>query len=111
MPTQWDGTFEDRFARLERAGRRCDANSRNCTRSAVEEYTLLPADGHFNALPDAERVTKKCCGYHRPQFLTNGVWVCVANRQLRTMGPQPQRYEQLRRERATDSGSGTSVGA
>lgn len=82
MPNVWSGTIEERLERMSQAGRRCDANSRHCTRAAVEEYTLLPADGNFIALPDAEPVQKKCCGYHRQQFLNNGRWKVLASREL-----------------------------
>lgn len=82
MPNKWEGTVEERLARMDKAGRRCDGNSRHCTRSAANEYTLLPADGHFNALPDKLPVKKKSCGYHRFQFVDNGQWKVVGDRQL-----------------------------
>lgn len=82
MPTQWSGTIEERLARLEQSGRRCDGNSRHCTRAAVEVYDLLPADGFGHPVPDAEKVSKKSCSYHRLQFLENGMWRVVGNRQL-----------------------------
>lgn len=82
MPNVWDGTIEERLERLSRAGRRCDANSRNCTRAAVDEYDLRPADGNFIVIQGAEPVRKKSCGYHRAQFLANGRYVLMGKRDL-----------------------------
>lgn len=82
MPTQWSGTVEERVQRLELSGRRCDGNNRFCTRAAVESYDLYAADGQGNRKPDAERVTKKSCSYHRSQFVDNGMWVVAAQREL-----------------------------
>ena len=88
MPTQWSGTFEDRFKRLDENERRCDGLNRHCTRNAVEEYDLLPADGNFVPLPDAQMVKKKSCGYHRREFLQNGRWSVLATRDLPGRFPQ-----------------------
>ncbi len=99
MPTQWSGTIEERIARLEQGGRRCDGNSRHCTRPAVEVYELYPADGQGNRKPDAERVTKKSCSYHRSQFCDNGMWAIAAQRELakkpdrRPRHPTPRRVK------------------
>lgn len=82
MPNVWEGTIEDRLVRLSKANRRCDANSQHCTRAAVDEYDLLPADGNFIAVPGAEPERKKSCAYHRPQFLRNGRWVLLGKRDL-----------------------------
>lgn len=82
MPNVWEGTIEDRLERLSQAGRRCDANSRHCTRAAVDQYDLLPADGTFTPIPGAEPVRKKSCGYHRQQFLANGQWVVLGKHDL-----------------------------
>lgn len=96
MPNAWKGSVEERLALMERSGRRCDGNSRHCTRSAVNKYTLLPADGKFNALPDAEPVVKKSCGYHRDQFISNGLWVVVADREMRKADPNSPRSQAKR---------------
>lgn len=96
MPTKWTGTAAERIARLRKAGRDCDANSGHCTRAAVEVYDVFRADGNFNRLPDAEREQKKCCSYHRLQFLENGQWVVVANRQLIQKDPSAPRNFDLR---------------
>lgn len=86
MPTRWSGTAEERMARLENAGRRCDGNSRHCTRSAVEVYevTRLKSDG----TPESGDVeSKKSCGYHRAQFLESAFYKVLSNRELRKMDP------------------------
>jgi hypothetical protein len=97
MPLKWTGTVQDRLDRMEKSGRRCDANSRHCTRAAVEEYELIPADGQGNPKPDAERVKKKCCSYHRSQFLNSGMWIVKANRQLEQKDPRAHRKYHLPR--------------
>lgn len=89
MPNHVTDDIDDRLARMEQAGRRCDANSRHCARSAVDLYTLLPADGDFNPLPGAEPVLKKSCGFHRAQFLGNGVWKLIARKSLSRKLPKP----------------------
>lgn len=104
MPNHWEGTIEQRFERLERYGRRCDANSRHCTRGAVDEYDMLPADGDFHPLPGAEIVVKKSCAYHRVQFLQNGRWVVQAKRDLARREPT-RRREPAPCHRADDSDS------
>lgn len=88
---RWSGTVEERYAHLDKRDRRCDGNSRHCPRNAVEEYTLYPADGHGNRLPDAEPIKKKSCGYHRAQFLENGMYSVSANRQLPRQAPGRRR--------------------
>lgn len=98
MPNKWTGTIQDRLERLSKSNRRCDANGRNCTRAAVEEYDLYPADGFGNKRPDAERVRKKCCSYHRAHFLENGMWVVAANRELEKKDPRLPRPYSLPRE-------------
>lgn len=82
MGTHWTGTVEERMARLERDGVRCDANSRHCPRTAVDEYDVYPADGHGKRKPNAVQVTKKSCSYHRQQFSRNGLWEVVAFRAI-----------------------------
>lgn len=89
MPNQWTGTPEERLARMDKAGRRCDGNNRHCTRSAVNKYKLLPADGHGNPVDGAEPVWKKSCGYHRVQFLGSGSWKVLADIQMDTRPPLP----------------------
>jgi hypothetical protein len=89
MPNRWTGTVEDRLANMDKAGRRCDGNNRHCTRSAVEKYKLLRADGNGIAVDGAVEEWKKCCGYHRAQFLENGMWKVLANIQLDTLPPLP----------------------
>jgi hypothetical protein len=91
MPNHWDGTIEERYARLEHYGRRCDGNSRHCTRGAVDEYDILPADGNFVPLPDAEKIVKKSCAYHRVQFLQNGRYKVLATRDLPRREATPRR--------------------
>ena len=93
MPTKWQGTIEERLERLDKSGRRCDANSRHCTRAAVNEYDLLPADGFGNPT-GAEKVTKKCCSYHPKQFIDSGFWVVVEKRRLAQKRPsKPRPYD------------------
>lgn len=75
-----------RLARLAGKGRRCDGRARNCTQSAVYEFTLLPADGHGNANPDAEQVTKRSCTDHRKLYELSGMWVVVTKRELDNRG-------------------------
>lgn len=92
MPNAWTGTPEERMERLSKANRRCDGNSRHCTRAAVDVYEIKAADGSFNVLPDAELETKKSCAYHRAQFLLNGRWVVLTKRPL----PRDTRKQQRR---------------
>lgn len=89
MPNRWTGTVEERLANLEKSGRRCDGNNRHCTRGAVEKYKLARCDGHGTVVDDVEPVWKKSCGYHRAQFLANGMWKVLANVQLATQAPLP----------------------
>lgn len=79
---RFKGTREERFTHLDRIGRRCDGNSRQCTHPAVDEFDLLPADGHGNPIPGASTVVKKSCAPHRVQFLATGRWVPVEARDV-----------------------------
>jgi hypothetical protein len=79
MPNRFKGSVQDRLDRLDRIGRRCDANDRRCVNPAVDVYELVRADG-FGMPIQGERIqTKQACGRHRLQFLENGCWA-VANR-------------------------------
>ncbi len=73
------------MARLEQAGRRCDGNSRHCTRPAVESYKLLRLTPDGEPVEPETVVHKKSCGYHRAQFLENALYRTLTNRQLRKM--------------------------
>ncbi len=75
------------MARLEQAGRRCDGNSRHCTRPAVEVYELLRLTPEGLPVEPEEVVRKKSCGYHRAQFLENALYQIRSNRELRKMEP------------------------
>lgn len=81
MPTHYTGTFEDRLARLDKTGRRCDGNNRNCIHGAIEEHALRPAK-NGEPIPDAEMVKKQSCSRHRQQFVNNVVWVVVSSRRF-----------------------------
>lgn len=87
MPGFWTGTQEDRLKRLDSSGRRCDGNTRNCPRPAVEEYDLWEADGFGKKVPDSNLVTKKSCSYHRKQFIETGRYVVAANREIAKKDP------------------------
>lgn len=104
MPNKWDGTIEDRLAKLENSGRRCDAQDRHCTRSAVNEYTVIRCDGDFNPLPDAGPEKKKCCSWHRKVFTDNGLWKVVGDRELVKADPysDSSRAKRLRGSGHTD---------
>lgn len=94
MPSRWIGSVDDRLARLEHVGRRCDGNTRRCPTPAVDEFELWPADGQGNKLPDGKRVKKKSCGRHRIQFIENGQWVVTAMRELpKKSNPSSRPYE------------------
>lgn len=82
MPVRFYGSVEDRYKRLERTGRRCDANSRRCVNNAVEEYDLIKADGDGNPVPGEKIVQRKSCGRHRAQFLQSAFWVLVNERRI-----------------------------
>ncbi|MET0955466.1 MAG: hypothetical protein ABWY68_05905 [Cryobacterium sp.] len=58
----------------------------------MEIYGLYRADGHGNKVEGAEKVDKKCCSYHRNQFLENGMWVVVSNRQIAKKPSDRPRY-------------------
>jgi hypothetical protein len=89
MPNKWKGSIADRLVRLEAAGRRCDANNRNCTRSAVKVYTLLPA---VENKPTGEPpVDKMCCSYHPRIFLQSSRWVLTGTRELEQKDPRKPR--------------------
>lgn len=82
MPSYWTGTLDDRLSRLDKVGRRCDANSRNCPNPAVEEYDLWEADGFGNKKPDAKLIQRKSCGRHRSQFVRSGLYIVSGTRKL-----------------------------
>lgn len=88
MPINWIGTTEERYARLDRAERRCDGNNRRCVHGAVERYTLAPAKD-WEAIPDAEQVTKLSCSRHRQQFINNPNYVVLNKFRFPPAG-QPQ---------------------
>ncbi len=86
MPDRWTGTVEDRYSRLEQAGKRCDGNSRRCTHSATERYTLQPAR-EFEPIPDEETVIRQSCSRHRQQFVNNESFVVVGTKVLTSRFP------------------------
>ncbi len=81
MPDKWVGSTEDRYARLELAGKRCDGNSRQCVHSATEAFRLMPAKLGV-AIPGAKSVEKQSCSRHRRQFDDNEGYVVIGRRQL-----------------------------
>lgn len=81
MPLQFEGTVEQRLARLDQAGKRCDGNGRRCVHGAVEAYTLIPAK-EWVPIPDAESINKQSCTRHRPQFINNPGFVVADTRKL-----------------------------
>ena len=82
MATHYTGTLEDRLARMDKDGVRCDGNTRRCHRTAVDSFELLPADGNGVAKPGAEKVTRQTCSLHRRLYLYNGAWVVVAQTKI-----------------------------
>lgn len=83
MPTTYNGTFEERLARLEKRQRRCDANGRRCVGVAVERFHLLKTDGFGHVQPDAQPEVRQCCSRHRAVFLLNGAWQLVSREDLK----------------------------
>lgn len=77
MPSHWTGTVEDRWARLEKFGRRCDGNDRRCVHGAIETYTLAPSRD-WVPIPGAEPVTKMACTRHRMQFCNNSNYTVLS---------------------------------
>ncbi len=81
MPDKWVGTTEERWERLELAGKRCDGNSRQCVHSATEAFVLSPAKGG-EPIPGATQVRKQSCSRHRRQFDENELYVVLDRRAL-----------------------------
>lgn len=81
MPSYWTGTTEQRYAALDRAGRRCDGNNHRCVHSATISYDLLPAND-FIVIPGGEPVRKQSCSRHVQQFINSYRWAVMGSRRL-----------------------------
>lgn len=83
MGLEFPGTVSQRYAYLDRRGRRCDGNNRRCLHMAVEILVVIRADGFGEQLPDAEPEEKQVCSRHRPQFNNSGFWIFLGDRRMR----------------------------
>lgn len=91
MPLHFSGTIEQRYAKLDEAGRRCDANGRRCPGTAVERFELLPTDGFGHIKPNAVPVIRQSCSRHRLQFCQGGTWHLVSRHALGPTDSQRRR--------------------
>lgn len=74
MPTQLEGSVEDRFAYLDRIDRRCIANGAYCINAAVDEFdVIVNSDGTEQIL--------KTCGRHRMHVLGSSKYTIKDHRQ------------------------------
>lgn len=101
MTAEYSGTRQERFARLDKIGRRCDANSRNCVNSATLSITLIKADGDGEPLPGEQQQTRLACSWHRKFFTDNGLYhiVSIENMPVRRVAQPAWRREQYLRQR------------
>lgn len=68
MTTKLMGTIEQRFAYLDKIGRRCFANEGRCINAASDEFDVVEVkDG--KRVPDAPVQILKTCGRHRAHVL------------------------------------------
>lgn len=84
MPHNFGGNIQERYAKLDKLGRRCDANGRRCAGAAVERFLLIATDGHGQVKPEAKPEVRQCCSRHRAQFLLNGAWKLIKRESIAT---------------------------
>lgn len=79
MPSTLAGSVEDRFAYLDRIGRRCTGNGSYCINAATDEFDVIPAKDGKPVAGGKEEIVMTC-GRHRMQVLGSSRLIVKAHR-------------------------------
>lgn len=91
MPSSYTGTKEERLAKLEIRGQRCDGSFRCCTQTAVRRYTLIaanPATGE--AREGAQPEVKQACSKHRRGYGDNANYKVLSDEVIAPRVTKPE---------------------
>lgn len=75
--------IENRLRKLDRLGKRCDANGRKCLDTATVQYTVYLLDPATKERKSDETDTRCACSRHKPLYTRSALYEIVGTRSLK----------------------------